>query len=132
MYMNKSFLRLISPLLMTAAIIGMLTAIGGGWMVVRKIDPFVVQIANLVLLFTGSINLYFQKTNLQKTNPQAVMRGIIGATMLKMFFLATLVLVYLIAAGEKRSVYAVIFSMGCYIVYSWLETRISLQLKSEK
>ncbi|MFM7358731.1 MAG: hypothetical protein ACKO1T_09155 [Sediminibacterium sp.] len=130
--MNKSFLRLISPLLMTAAIIGMLTAIGGGWMVVRKIDPFVVQIANLVLLFTGSINLYFQKTNLQKTNPQAVMRGIIGATMLKMFFLATLVLVYLIAAGEKRSVYAVIFSMGCYIVYSWLETRISLQLKSEK
>lgn len=110
----------------------MLTAIGSGWMVGRKIDPFVVQIANLVLLFTGSINIYFQKTNLQKTNPQAVMRGIIGATMLKMFFLATLVLVYLIAAGEKRSVYAVIFSMGCYIVYSWLETRISLQLKSEK
>jgi len=130
--MNKSFLRLISPLLIAAAIIGMLTAIGSGWMVGRKIDPFVVQIANLVLLFTGSINIYFQKTNLQKTNPQAVMRGIIGATMLKMFFLATLVLVYLIAAGEKRSVYAVIFSMGCYIVYSWLETRISLQLKSEK
>ena len=60
------------------------------------------------------------------------MRGIIGATMVKLFFLATLVLVYLMAAGENRSVYAVIVSMGCYIIYSWLETRISLQLKSEK
>ena len=56
----------------------------------------------------------------------------ISFLMVKLFFLATLVLVYLMAAGENRSVYAVIVSMGCYIIYSWLETRISLQLKSEK
>lgn len=92
----------------------------------------VVQAANIILLITSCLNIFFQKTNLQKPNPQAVMRGIIGATMVKLFFLASLVLIYIIAAGEKRSVYAVIVSMGCYIVYSWLETRISLRLKSEK
>lgn len=130
--MKKSLFRLLVPLLLAAATIALLTALGSEWMGVRKIDPYVVQMANLLLLLTSSLNVYFQKANLQKTNPQAVMRGIIGATMVKLFFLATLVLVYLMAAGENRSVYAVIVSMGCYIIYSWLETRISLQLKSEK
>jgi heme/copper-type cytochrome/quinol oxidase subunit 3 len=130
--MKKSLFRLLVPLLLAAATIALLTALGSEWMVVRKIDPYVVQMANLLLLLTSSFNVYFQKANLQKTNPQAVMRGIIGATMVKLFFLATLVLMYLMAAGENRSVYAVIVSMGCYIIYSWLETRISLQLKSEK
>lgn len=130
--MKKSLFRLLVPLLLAAATIALLTALGSEWMGVRKIDPYVVQMANLLLLLTSSLNIYFQKANLQKTNPQAVMRGIIGATMVKLFFLATLVLVYLMAAGENRSVYAVIVSMGCYIIYSWLETRISLQLKSEK
>lgn len=130
--MKKSLFRLLVPLLLAAATIALLTALGSEWMVVRKIDPYVVQMANLLLLLTSSFNVYFQKANLQKNNPQAVMRGIIGATMVKLFFLATLVLMYLMAAGENRSVYAVIVSMGCYIIYSWLETRISLQLKSEK
>jgi heme/copper-type cytochrome/quinol oxidase subunit 3 len=130
--MKKSLFRLLVPLLLAAATIALLTALGSEWMGVRKIDPYVVQMANLLLLLTSSLNIYFQKANLQKTNPQAVMRGIIGATMVKLFFLATLVLVYLMAEGENRSVYAVIVSMGCYIIYSWLETRISLQLKSEK
>lgn len=130
--MKKSLFRLLVPLLLAAATIALLTALGSEWMGVRKIDPYVVQMANLLLLLTSCLNVYFQKANLQKTNPQAVMRGIIGATMVKLFFLATLVLVYLMAAGENRSVYAVIVSMGCYIIYSWLETRISLQLKSEK
>jgi UDP-N-acetylmuramyl pentapeptide phosphotransferase/UDP-N-acetylglucosamine-1-phosphate transferase len=78
------------------------------------------------------LNIFFQQVNLTKSNPQAVMRGIIGATMFKLFFLASVVIVYLVAAGEKRSVYAILVSMGCYIVYSWIETRISLQMKSNK
>jgi heme/copper-type cytochrome/quinol oxidase subunit 3 len=120
------------PLLIAAILIATLTAAGSEWLLKKKIDPLVVQTANLLLLLTSCLNIYFQQRNLQQPNPQAVMRGIIGATMVKLFFLASLVLVYIIAAGEKRSVYAVIVSMGCYIIYSWIETRISLRLKSEK
>jgi heme/copper-type cytochrome/quinol oxidase subunit 3 len=130
--MKKSLFGLLLPLLFAAIVIAILTAAGSAWLLNKKIDPMVVQAANIILLITSCLNIFFQKTNLQKPNPQAVMRGIIGATMVKLFFLASLVLIYIIAAGEKRSVYAVIVSMGCYIVYSWLETRISLRLKSEK
>ena len=130
--MKKNLLSLLLPLLIAAILIATLTAAGSEWLLKKKIDPLVVQTANLLLLLTSCLNIYFQQRNLQQPNPQAVMRGIIGATMVKLFFLASLVLVYIIAAGEKRSVYAVIVSMGCYIIYSWIETRISLRLKSEK
>lgn len=130
--MKKSLISLLLPLLLAAIIIASITAIASEWLLNKQINPLVVQAANLILLLTSCLNIFFQKRNLQQTNPQAVMRGIIGATMVKLFFLASLVLIYIIAAGEKRSVYAVIVSMGCYIVYSWLETRISLRLKSEK
>lgn len=130
--MKKNLISLLLPLLLAAIIIASITAIASEWLLNKQINPLVVQAANLILLLTSCLNIFFQKRNLQQSNPQAVMRGIIGATMVKLFFLASLVLIYIIAAGEKRSVYAVIVSMGCYIVYSWLETRISLRLKSEK
>jgi heme/copper-type cytochrome/quinol oxidase subunit 3 len=130
--MKKNLFSLLLPLFIAAILIATMTAAGSEWLLNKKINPMVVQVANLILLITSCLNIFFQKRNLQQPNPQAVMRGIIGATMVKLFFLASLVLVYIIAAGEKRSVYAVIVSMGCYIVYSWIETRISLRLKSDK
>lgn len=130
--MKKNLFSLLLPLFIAAILIATMTAAGSEWLLNKKINPMVVQVANLILLITSCLNIFFQKSNLQQPNPQAVMRGIIGATMVKLFFLASLVLVYIIAAGEKRSVYAVIVSMGCYIVYSWIETRISLRLKSDK
>jgi heme/copper-type cytochrome/quinol oxidase subunit 3 len=130
--MKKNLFSLLLPLFIVAILIATMTAAGSEWLLNKKINPMVVQAANLILLITSCLNIFFQKRNLQQPNPQAVMRGIIGATMVKLFFLASLVLVYIIAAGEKRSVYAVIVSMGCYIAYSWIETRISLRLKSDK
>lgn len=130
--MKKKLFSLLLPLFIAAILIATMTAAGSEWLLNKKINPMVVQAANLILLITSCLNIFFQKRNLQQPNPQAVMRGIIGATMVKLFFLASLVLVYIIAAGEKRSVYAVIVSMGCYIAYSWIETRISLRLKSDK
>lgn len=130
--MKKNLFSLLLPLFIAAILIATMTAAGSEWLLNKKINPMVVQAANLILLITSCLNIFFQKRNLQQPNPQAVMRGIIGATMVKLFFLVSLVLVYIIAAGENRSVYAVIVSMGCYIVYSWIETRISLRLKSDK
>jgi heme/copper-type cytochrome/quinol oxidase subunit 3 len=123
---------LLLPLLIAACIIAILTVLAWDALRTKQIEPVVVMVANAILLLTSCLNIFFQQVNLTKSNPQAVMRGIIGATMFKLFFLASVVIVYLVAAGEKRSVYAILVSMGCYIVYSWIETRISLQMKSNK
>jgi heme/copper-type cytochrome/quinol oxidase subunit 3 len=130
--MKKNLFSLLLPLLIAACIIAILTILAWDALRTKQIEPVVVMVANAILLLTSCLNIFFQQVNLTKSNPQAVMRGIIGATMFKLFFLASVVIVYLVAAGEKRSVYAILVSMGCYIVYSWIETRISLQMKSNK
>jgi heme/copper-type cytochrome/quinol oxidase subunit 3 len=130
--MKKNLFSLLLPLLIAACIIAILTVLAWDALRTKQIEPVVVMVANAILLLTSCLNIFFQQVNLTKSNPQAVMRGIIGATMFKLFFLASVVIVYLVAAGEKRSVYAILVSMGCYIVYSWIETRISLQMKSNK
>lgn len=130
--MKKNLFSLLQPLIIAALVIATLTGLSTQWLLEKNIQPMVIQLANLILLITSCLNIYFQRENLRKSNPQAVMRGIIGATMVKLFFLAALVLIYLIAAGKNRSVFAVLISMGCYIIYSSIETRISLRMKSEK
>jgi heme/copper-type cytochrome/quinol oxidase subunit 3 len=130
--MKKNLFSLLLPLLIAACIIAILTVLAWDALRTKHIEPFFVMVANAILLLKSCLNIFFQQVNLTKSNPQAVMRGIIGATMFKLFFLASVVIVYLVAAGEKRSVYAILVSMGCYIVYSWIETRISLQMKSNK
>jgi heme/copper-type cytochrome/quinol oxidase subunit 3 len=130
--MKKNLFSLLQPLIIAALVIATLTGLSTQWLLAKNIQPMVIQVANLILLITSCLNIYFQRENLRKSNPQAVMRGIIGATMVKLFFLAALVLIYLIAAGKNRSVFAVLISMGCYIIYSSIETRISLRMKSEK
>jgi hypothetical protein len=55
-----------------------------------------------------------------------------GGMFLKLFALAGAVIIYLLAAGPARSVNAVFIGMGLYIIYTWLEVRISLRLNPKK
>jgi hypothetical protein len=96
----------------------------------KQINPWVVLVANALLLGIALLNIAYHRASLQKKNPQAVLRSVMGATMVKLFMLAALVIIYLVSAGSARSIYGVIASMGLYIIYSWLETKILLQMKS--
>lgn len=98
----------------------------------KNINPWVVFTANALLLGVSLLNIAYHRASLQKKNPQAVLRSVMASTMVKLFVLAALVMIYLLAAGSNRSVYAVILSMGLYIIYSWMETKILLQLKSHQ
>lgn len=89
----------------------------------------VVLGANTLLLLFSLINIYFQKKNINNPNQSAVIRGVMAGTFLKLMGLAAAALIYLVAAGPDRSVNAIFMGMGLYIVYTWLEVRISLRLK---
>lgn len=102
---------------------------GWNYLATHKMNPWVVLISNGVLCMVTLLNIAYHSASLQKSNPQAVLRSVMASTMIKLFVLAASVLVYLLAAGTSRSVYAVILSMGLYIIYSWMETKILLQLK---
>jgi hypothetical protein len=97
-----------------------------------KIDPIVVISANLILFAFSVVNIYFQSRNIHNPNPNAVIRGVMAGMFLKLFGLAAAAVIYLFAAGGGRSVNALFVSMGLYILYTWLEVRISLQLNPKK
>lgn len=109
-----------------------LTILGWNSLAIRKINPWVVLISNGILCLVTLLNIAYHSASLQQSNPQAVLRSVMASTMIKLFVLGASVLIYLLAAGSSRSVYAIILSMGLYIIYSWMETKILLQLKKAK
>lgn len=118
-----------STIWVACIVLSVLIVLGWNYLASLKINPWVVLIANGVLCLVTLLNIAYHTASLQKTNPQAVLRSVMASTMIKLFVLAASVLIYLLAAGTSRSVYAVILSMGLYIIYSWMETKILLQLK---
>lgn len=98
----------------------------------HKVNTIVVMGANTILFAATVLNILFQEKNLNNPNPAAVIRGVMAGTFLKLFALAAAAMVYLLAAGEHRSVNAVFIGMGLYIVYTWLEVRITLRMKPKK
>ena len=97
-----------------------------------KMDVTVLICANLLLFSVSMVILYLQMKNLTNPNPNAMVRGVIGGTFLKLFALGASVIIYLLAAGPNRSINAVFAGMGLYIIYTWLEVKISLRLTAKK
>ena len=130
--MEKKYWLLVLPLMIAFVII---TVFSLGFRVALetgKVNVNVVLGANLILFLFSMLNIYFQSKNIHNPNPNAVIRGVMAGMFLKLFGLAAAAVIYLFAAGSNRSVYAVFAGMGLYIIYTWLEVRISLQLKPKK
>ncbi|MDE3252980.1 MAG: hypothetical protein KGO92_09235 [Bacteroidota bacterium] len=98
----------------------------------KEISSQVIIGGNTLLLVFSLLNLYFQEKNLNNPNANAVIRGVMAGTFLKLMGLAAAALIYLVASGSSRSVNAVFVCMGLYIIYTWLEVRLSLRMKPKK
>ena len=127
--MSKEFKSLVRPLIVLFVLTTGLFIVFGSRMEAKKIDQNVVIAANLILFIVTLVNLYFQSKNLQNPNSAAVIRGVMAGTFIKLLVLAAAVIIYLVAAGEGRSINAVFVGMALYVIYTWLEVKISLKLK---
>jgi hypothetical protein len=130
--MKKEYARYTRPLTLLFIIINGLVLAFQNRLEGKKINADVVVWANLLLFIVSLVNLYFQLKALRNPNPNVSIRGLMAGTFLKLFVLAAATIIYLLAAGENRSVNAVFVGMGLYIVYTWLEVKISLRLNPKK
>ena len=130
--MTKEFVRLTRPVYILFIIINIVPIIFNNTLDAFKINVNVVIAANLLLFIISMLNLYFQSKNINNPNRSAVIRGVMAGTFLKLMGLAAATLIYLVMAGANRSVNAVFVGMGLYIIYTWLEVKISLQLKPKE
>jgi hypothetical protein len=130
--MTQEFRKLTRPIIILFIITTALFLVFRSKLELKKVNAEVLIWANILLFAVTMLNLYFQVRNLQNPNPNAVIRGVMAATFLKLFILGAAVIIYLVSAGATRSVNAVFGGMALYIIYTWLEVRISLKLNPKK
>jgi len=130
--MRKEYIQLTRPIVIMFIILtGNLIALQHK-LETKNIKIDVVLIANLLLFGVSMLNIWFQMKSLRNPNSAAVIRGLMAGTFIKLFVLAGAAMIYLVAAGQNRSVNSVFVAMGLYILYTWLEVRISLRLNPKK
>lgn len=98
----------------------------------KNISFDVVLCANVLLFAVSMLNIWFQMKSIRNPNSSAVIRGLMAGTFIKLFVLAAAAMIYLVAAGENRNTNGVFVGMGLYIIYTWLEVKISLRLNPKK
>ncbi len=87
------------------------------------INHLVVQGANLLLFLLMFGSAYIHIKAFYKPNPQAFLRSVLSATVLKLFVIAGAAVLYLLIAGEQKNTYAILAGMLLYVVYTTVEMR---------
>ena len=127
--MNSQKRKLFLPLLILFIMVNGLSLVFSQALKQRQLDNEVVIVANTLLFLISAISLFMQIKGAANTNPHAMVRGVMGSVVMKLFVLGTAAFLYLYMAGEQKSVNALFVSMGLYIIYTWLEVRIALKIK---
>ena len=120
------------PLVLVFVIVNLLALLFGSILKAWKIDPYVVGVANTLLFLISIYNAVQNLKAMAPTNPHAMVRGVMGSTVLKLFVLGTAAFLYLYNAGENKNINGLFFSMGLYLLYTWLDVRIALNGKPVK
>lgn len=104
----------------------------GTWLDEKKIDHTVLIYGNLLLFIITLIACYIYARALASDNAHAFVRSVMMVSFLKLMTIAISVFIYLIAAGESRSIYAVVVSMLFYIIYTVLEVGGAMKINRER
>jgi len=91
----------------------------------RKIDSIVVFVANSLLYVLSVLSLTMHTKKPDKKNPNAIVRGVMAATLLKMMVLCFSTLIYLFVAGQSRSINAIFAGLILYVIYTLIEVSIA-------
>jgi hypothetical protein len=97
-----------------------------------KIDYRVVMGANTLLFLLGIASLLLHMRALRNPNPQAFIRSIMLANVIKIFGLAAAALIYISTSGKTTSSRAVFVGLFLYIIYTWVEKRATIQISKPK
>lgn len=98
------------------------------WLISKDINPVVLGFGNILLFILSLAVFSIQKKAIQNPNPQAFVRAVMLSTFIKLMVIAIAVTIYLLTAGDNRSIYAVIALMGLYVVYTVIEVRTASKL----
>jgi hypothetical protein len=119
------------PLVLVFVVVNLLAILMGSVFKNWNVDPWVVAGANCLLFMISIYNALQHVKLISQSNPHAMVRGVMGSTVLKLFVLGTAAFIYLYNAGEHKNIKGLFLSMGLYILYTWLDIRFALKGNTE-
>jgi len=130
--MKKERRKLFLPLILIFIFVNSFSVIFKSVLQANNIDYGVVVLSNALLFFICVVSLRMQLRSIDNTNPHAMVRVVMSSVVIKLFVLGTAAFIYLYVSGEAKSVNALFISMALYLIYTWIEVRISLKLNPSK
>jgi len=121
----------ISPMLVFFLLVNSFCLIFKNWLDAKAIDHMVVIIANCILFILSILIFLMHKRSAQNANPNAFVRSVMAGTFIKLMVIAGAVTIYLITAGENKSVYGVVAAIGLYFVYTFIEVKSASRLNNQ-
>jgi hypothetical protein len=125
---NKTTGRPFLPIALTFLLSSLFIWIGRMWLAEKQIDYRVLLAGNGVLFLATAISFYLYSRALRNANVQAFLRMVYGSLIIKMIFVISATLLYLFLSGGAVSKYAIIGCFGLYILYTFLEVKVLMQL----
>lgn len=129
---RKALKRFFRPIVLAFILINAVCLIFNQQLDAHNIDHIVLIYANLILFSITLITCFIHIKSSLSNNPYAFVRGVTLGSFIKLIAIAVSVIIYLLAAGPSRSVYAVATAMLFYIVYTILEVNGAMKLNKQK
>jgi uncharacterized membrane protein len=96
------------------------------------IDREVLIIANILFFLISLIAFSLQRKAMQKTNPHAFVRSVMGSMMIKMFVVIIAVIIYTLLSGALFNKPSVFIALFLYIIYLAVEVAIVMKMNKQK
>jgi uncharacterized membrane protein len=97
----------------------------------RGFDFRVLLGGNILLFGVTAISFFLYTKALRNKNPHAFVRSMYGSLLVKMFVCLAATLVYAWGAGRAVNRNAIFGCFGLYLLYTWIEVRILMQLSKK-
>jgi len=96
-----------------------------------KFDYCVLLAGNILLFGVTAISFYLYSKALRNNNPHAFVRMMYSSLLVKMFACLLATLIYAWLAGRQVNRNGIFGCFGLYLLYTWLEVRVLMQLSKK-
>jgi hypothetical protein len=128
---QPKFLKLVLPFFTLFNIINVLFIIfSENWDSIH-INHNVVLFGNVLFFALALLSLWLHLLAAKSSNPNILVRSVMGSTLIKMLLTAIVVLIYTKVMKESKSNRGVLAGMVVYLFYMLLEVKIALRLNKK-
>ncbi|MFP5041830.1 hypothetical protein [Parasediminibacterium sp. JCM 36343] len=129
--MKHPYGKLLLPSLLVFVLITLVFQLAAGFFDKLGISHRVVILGNWLLYTLSAFTAWMHIQAIKNPNPHVFSRSVLGGTAIKLFALGIAMVVYLLMAGNNKSIFAIFTIMLLYVIYTVLDVRAALLLNKK-